>query len=147
MDEILSRQAEKARKKKRRMAALQAGHNVDDSEEEEDNRTYTDPGTIEQMYHGNVPLEAFNMSEEIKDRVLNIEKGVINTKAGQEEDEPWLKDYDQSMKDRSYAVKMGELLKTVEKNQQFEEQEEKLCSVEKIKLLEDTSEILLWGVW
>eukprot|EP01126_Amoeba_proteus_P014878 TRINITY_DN165_c0_g1_i7.p1 TRINITY_DN165_c0_g1~~TRINITY_DN165_c0_g1_i7.p1 ORF type:complete len:177 (+),score=43.84 TRINITY_DN165_c0_g1_i7:59-589(+) len=40
---------------------------------------------------------------------------------------------------------MGELIKTVEKNQQFEEQEEKLCSVEKIKLLEDTSEILLWG--
>eukprot|EP01126_Amoeba_proteus_P014893 TRINITY_DN165_c0_g2_i31.p1 TRINITY_DN165_c0_g2~~TRINITY_DN165_c0_g2_i31.p1 ORF type:complete len:129 (-),score=26.15 TRINITY_DN165_c0_g2_i31:202-588(-) len=75
MDEILSRQAEKARKKKRRMVALQAGHNVDDSEEEEDNRTYTDPGTIEQMYHGNVPLDAFNMSEEIKDRVLNIEKG------------------------------------------------------------------------
>eukprot|EP01123_Difflugia_compressa_P000365 TRINITY_DN10456_c0_g1_i1.p1 TRINITY_DN10456_c0_g1~~TRINITY_DN10456_c0_g1_i1.p1 ORF type:complete len:283 (-),score=72.46 TRINITY_DN10456_c0_g1_i1:130-915(-) len=100
------------------------------------------------VQHG-VALEAFNMKEELDDGVVDPESGVVNPRKSrgqlEQADEPWLLDFDEKMKDKEFAArfKKESNLKSLKDGGPPETIEPE--TIDKIKLLTEISNILLWG--
>jgi len=149
-EEGMHKRAEAMRSKKRRMAAAaEAGIELPDSEESMDS-DYEGEAKPERKYIAEeaeygVTLEAFNLKDEIRDRVINLNSGVVDTKGGEkaEEDEAWLQEYDSNMKSDDFASKMADLQQKLEAQNAMEP--EYLEETTKAQLLDEISDILRWG--
>jgi len=138
--------AEQSRRKKRRLLANvdsdSSSHEGYEGEERPDERVF------EEEWTSGITLEAFNMHEEVREGVVDVYSGEVNTKNAKEEqeDEVWLKEYDSNMKDDAYVTKIEKLReKWVEDEANYENDTVSFSQVESIQLIEIVSELLLWG--
>jgi hypothetical protein len=141
-----SAQAEKSRRKKRKLLAG-VEEDSENSGEDYEGEERPDEEVFEEEFNSGIRLESFNLREEYRDGVIDLSTGAIKTRAAreEEEDEDWLKEYENKMKDDAYATKMEKLRgKWAEDDAHFEE-ETKFSRVDSIRLLEEASDVLYWG--
>jgi hypothetical protein len=105
-----------------------------------------DEEVFEEEFNSGIKLESFNLREEYRDGVIDLSTGAIKTRAAREdeEDEDWLKDYENKMKDDTYATKMEKLRGKWAENDPLME-DTKFSRAESLKLLDDAIDILYWG--
>jgi hypothetical protein len=139
-------QAEKSRRKKRKLLAG-VEEDSENSGEDYEGEERPDEEVFEEEFNSGIRLESFNLREEYRDGVIDLSTGAIKTRAAkeEEEDEEWLKEYENKMKDDAYATKMEKLRgKWAEDDAHFDE-ETKFSRVDSIRLLEEASDVLYWG--
>jgi len=139
-------QAEKSRRKKRKLLAG-VDEDSENSGEDYEGEERPDEEVFEEEFNSGIKLESFNLREEYRDGVIDLSTGAIKTRAAkeEEEDEEWLKEYENKMKDDAYATKMEKLRdKWAEDDANFDA-ETKFSRVDSMRLLEEASDILYWG--
>jgi len=93
-----------------------------------------------------VPIEAFNVREELDDGVIDPLSGVVNPRKSRDndiKDEHWLLDFEEKMKDKRYAARFNYSKKSFIKP--TVEEEVPVEPIDKNTLLNDIANELLWG--
>jgi len=101
----------------------------------------------EVLADGEVPIEAFNVREELDDGVIDPLSGVVNPRKSRDndyKDEHWLLDFEEKMKDKRYAARYNYTKKSFINSDT--EEELQVEPIDKTTLLNDISNELLWGV-
>jgi len=122
------------------------GFEDDDSEEDIalEAMGEADPNFLDKENDG-IPLEAFNVREELDDGVIDPLSGVVNPRKGRDndtKDEAWLVDWEEKMKDKRYASRYNYAKKAFVKQ---EEDDGPVEPIDKNSILNDIVNELLWG--
>jgi len=102
--------------------------------------------TSEENLSQGVPIEDFNVREELDDGVIDPLSGVVNPRKSRDnemKDEHWLLDFEEKMKDKRYAARFNSSKKSLMKKRQDEEAP--VEPIDKNLLLNEIANELLWG--
>jgi len=146
-DDEIAHQAKQARSEKRKQTA--EGFAEDDSDDDIafEAMGEADPSeaTAEENISQGVPIEAFNVREELDDGVIDPLSGVVNPRKSRDnemKDEHWLLDFEEKMKDKRYAARFNISKKFLKQRQ---DEEAPIEPIDKNLLLNEIANELLWG--
>jgi len=144
-DDELANKAKEARREKRKHNV--EGFEEDDSDEDIAFEAMGETETTPQEGSDGVPMEAFNVREELDDGVIDPLSGVVNPRKSRDndiKDEHWLLDFEEKMKDKRYAARFNTSKKSFI-NSTSEDSEVTGEPIDKNTLLNEIANELLWG--
>jgi hypothetical protein len=149
-EDDLRARAEKGRRKKRRLGAGAVG--IEEESEEDDDIERMGEAVDDDVYREaeetGIKIEPFNMAKELKDGVIDVKSGSVNTrrKDSDDEDEDWLRDFEQKAKNDVFITKYEEdIRKARQRDREMAALEEKEVEVNRTALLSQLAEMLHWG--